>query len=190
MQYKTHPQRGYTLVELVLVIALIGIMAGMLVPLAASAVRAHQTTQSRLVSQDMLRYAVERVARELREVSYDPANGFALVGTFTVTPASQVTFTRRYYDHAGAASALATISLLQSGSDLGMSDSRYPSVGTQVLCDQVAALQLTWLDEAGGALAAPTATTVYAVEITLTLNSTGFGLSQSTRVQLRNRRTT
>lgn len=190
MQHKTHPQRGYTLVELVLVIILIGIMAGMLVPLAAGAVRAHQTTQLRLVSQDMLRYAVERIARELREVSYDPATGFSLVGTLTATPASEVTFQRLYYDSAGTASALATIALLQSGSDLGMSDSRYPSLGTQVLCDQVAAFQLTWLDEAGSALATPTATTVHAVEITLTLNSAGYGLSQSTRVQLRNRRTT
>jgi len=190
VQHKTHPQRGYTLVELVLVITLIGIMAGMLVPLAAGAVRAHQTTQSRLIAQDMLRYAVERIARELREVSYDPTTGFALVGTLTATPASQVTFRRVYYDSAGTASALATVSLLQSGSDLGMSDSRYSSLGIQVLCDQVAALQLTWLDQAGRALAAPTATTVDAVEITLTLNSTGFGLSQSTRVHLRNRRTT
>jgi prepilin-type N-terminal cleavage/methylation domain-containing protein len=190
VQYHAHPQQGYTLIELVLAISLIGIMAGMLAPLAASAVRAHQTTQSRLVAQDMLRYAVERIARELREVSYDTPSGFALAGTLTATPASQVTFTRRYYDSAGTASASATIQLLQSGSEVRLSDSRYTSLGAQVLCDQVAALQFTWLDEAGRAMAAPTATTVFAVEITLTLNSTGYGLSQSTRVQLRNRETT
>lgn len=180
-------QAGVALVELIVAIVLIGVLASVLVPLGATAVRTYQTAQARLTSQDKLRYAVERMARELREVKYDATSGLQFVGAIASNPVSQITFTRHYYDGAGVPSAAANVTLQLSGTDVRMSDSRFPGLAAQVLCDQVASLQFRFLDQAGQALATPTALNVFAIEITVTLNSSGSGLTQRTRVELKNR---
>ncbi len=62
--------RGYTLIEMIIVTVVIGIMAAVLSPLMVSSLTANERTQGDVVVLDKLRYATERLAREIREVQY------------------------------------------------------------------------------------------------------------------------
>ena len=179
--------RGFTLIELIVVIMLIGVMASALMPLAATSIRAYQTTEKRILAQDKLRYAMERMARELREVSYNATTGFAFVGLPTVNAPSGLSFQRVYFDTSGSASAAVTLTLTGTGGVLTLADSRYAGLGAQTLCDNVASVQFNLLDESGQVLTSPTPLNVYAVEIVVLLNADGANLTQSTTVELKNR---
>ena len=65
-----HPSRGFTLIELVIVTVITGILAAMLAPLALASLRAYDDILGDVVVLDKLRYATERLAREIREVYY------------------------------------------------------------------------------------------------------------------------
>lgn len=60
---------GFTLVELVMVIVLVGIIAGSLTPMILQSVTAYQDTQSRSELVARGRVALERLARELRHAA-------------------------------------------------------------------------------------------------------------------------
>lgn len=179
--------QGFTLVELILGIMLIGVLASALAPLAATSVRAYQTSQQKILAQDKLRYAMERMSRELREVSYTTASGFAFVGLPASSPSSSLTFQRAYFDTSGASSGAVTLTLALSGSTLTLADSRYSGLGAQTLCDTVSSVRFNLLDEAGQVLASATPLNVYAVEIVVQLNASGANLTQATTVELKNR---
>ncbi|MFM7024729.1 MAG: PilW family protein [Limnohabitans sp.] len=175
---------GFTLIELIVAIMLIGVLASALMPLAATSVRAYQASQTRVLAQDKLRYAMERMSRELREVSYTSASGFDFVGLTTTNPVSSLSFQRTYY---GVNPGNATVTLSFAGSALTLTDSGYTALGAQTLCDTVSSVQFKLLDEAGQVLSSPSKTNVYAVEIVVLLNANGANLTQSTTVELKNR---
>lgn len=60
-------QRGFTLIEMVMVVVLIGIIAGILAPFITQSVRAYVDTQSRTELVARGRLALERLNRELRQ---------------------------------------------------------------------------------------------------------------------------
>lgn len=89
--------RGFTLIELVIVSGLLGIMAALAIPLVRTSLVAYDTTLGNLVVLDKLRYATERLAREIRGVQFandgvNPAQacpgGSALVPTTCPTTSS------------------------------------------------------------------------------------------------------
>ena len=59
---------GLSLIELVMVIAILGILAAFIGPILFNAMRSYDTSQNALLTQAKLRYAMERMSRELREV--------------------------------------------------------------------------------------------------------------------------
>lgn len=62
--------RGYSLIELVIVIAGVGILATALAPVMLHQLRAHAVVRSQQAATDDLRYAVRRIARELQHVTW------------------------------------------------------------------------------------------------------------------------
>lgn len=176
--------RGFTLIELVIVTIVIGIMAAALSPLMLSSLRAYDATLGDVVVLDKLRYATERLAREIREVNYDSVTGFA----FTSMGANSMGFTRTFYDAAGTATT-ATVTVGNTGTEVTLAYST-PAIAAQVLTDELGSttnLAFSYLDLAGNVLATPTATTVFAVQIALTLIHNGQSYTQQTRVELKNR---
>lgn len=179
-QYYT---RGFTLVEMVIVIIVISIMAAVLAPIAMTSLSAYNATQADVVVLDKLRYATERLAREVREVNYDATTGFAFVSM----GANSMQFSRDYYDSSGTTST-ATVTIGNTGSAVTLNYST--GGGTQVLTDELGSitnLVFTYLDANGTALVSPTATTVYSVRIDLTLRHNNNDYLQRTQVQLKNR---
>lgn len=62
--------QGFSLVELIIVTVIVGIMATALVPVAITSLRAYDNTMGDVMALDKLRYATERMAREIREIQY------------------------------------------------------------------------------------------------------------------------
>jgi prepilin-type N-terminal cleavage/methylation domain-containing protein len=63
---------GFTLIEAVVTIVLIGVLAMAVIPVIDSGVRTYATTTNSLNALSKLRYATERMAREIREVRRNP----------------------------------------------------------------------------------------------------------------------
>jgi MSHA biogenesis protein MshO len=89
---------GFTLIEAVVTIVLIGVLAMAVIPVIDSGVRTYATTNNSLNALSKLRYATERMAREIREVRRNPlspTNFEMTLGTntltFTKTDGNQVT---------------------------------------------------------------------------------------------------
>lgn len=164
--------RGFTLIEMTMVIVILGVLAAAAAPLLTNSFRAYETNQTNLVTLSKLRYATERIARELREVRFNGTN--YQIGTMTATVLS---FTKN-----DAASTVVTITGAPPLVTLQYST---PAM-TATLSDQVASLQFDYCDinnTCGVALA-----NVAYVDVVLTLTDPNSGAAvQRTRIALRNR---
>lgn len=178
MRAKTAKARGLTLIELVIVGMIVGILSAAMVPMMVSSLRAYSDTLGDVIALDKLRYATERLAREIREVSYDSSTGFA----FTSMGANSMQFSRVYYDSTGTPSAATTVTVGNTGSAVTLGYSA-PAVAA-VLTDELLSLTFAYLDKTGTTGA--TATTVQSVRITLTLLHNGNPYTQETQVELKN----
>lgn len=66
--------RGWTLVELIMVLVIMGVLAAFVGPVLLGALTAYRYTNASVATYTKMRYALERMAREVREVRRDPSN--------------------------------------------------------------------------------------------------------------------
>lgn len=159
---------GFTLIEMVLVITIIGILTAAVTPIAVSWVGAYNATLNTAVTLDKLRYASERMARELREVK-STSSGYQ----FSIMGASSLAFTQGTTGR--------TVTIAKNGNNITLSYSDVVGV-TPVLSDQVSSLAFRYLQQ-DGTIATDQSSVRY-VEISLSLLQDTY--SQRTRVRLRN----
>ena len=197
------PPKGFSLIELVVVMVIIAIMGAAMLPVVKNTLLAYDTVQGNVAVLDKLRYATERLAREIREVNdldtSDAGTNFA-INMSTTAPV----FTRNYMSCTNAtcstsSTSTATITVgatCPTGYTAGcvtLADSSN-AAGAQVLVDQVQSLTFAYYDANGcltGNTTAPCtgtvdATNVRSVEISLTLRVNGSDYTQKTRAQLKN----
>lgn len=67
-------QAGFTLIEVIATLVILGTLAAAGAPMLSSGVRAYDATHTSLLTLNKLRYATERMVREVREVRRDPAD--------------------------------------------------------------------------------------------------------------------
>lgn len=169
--------RGFTMIEAVVTIVLIGVLAMAVIPVISSGIKTYVTTTTSINTLSKLRFATERMAREMREVRRN-------VGTptnydFVTLGANNVVFykTDGYRVSIAGGSPNATLTYLSPG---GVTTSA-------TLTDQLNAgtdLAFTYYDIAGVATAS--LSQVAFVQIDLKLTEDGAPLRQITRVALRN----
>ncbi len=205
-------QHGFTLIELVIVGSIVGIMAAVLSPLLLSSLKAYDNILGDVVVLDKLRYATERLAREIREVQYasstttpatycnPPTNTINDQYCITAMGTSGLTFRRSYTDSTGVVT-WRTVTIGSTSTAVTLAYSDINSGTAQVLTDELGAasnLHFDYLQQDGTTLAtlagnvncAMSTTCVRYVVISITLshsiNSTSQPYTQRTRVNLRN----
>lgn len=167
--------RGWSLMELILVLVIIGTLGVFVGPLLLNAITAYDRTHTAVVTLAKQRYAMERMVREMRDIRRTPAD----TASFDISSMAGTNFTFFKADGTEVAIAL-------SGSTVTLG---YTGTGTGTLTDQVATsgLAFTYYLQDGTTTGA-TATTVAFVEVSLTLAEGSATFENRSRVDLRNPR--
>lgn len=162
--------RGWTLVELIMVMVIVGLLAIFIGPMLINAVKAYDRTQITINTYAKMRYAMERMTREIAAVRRNPADTTALhVSTMTAT---NLQFFKEDGTEVGITTAGSTVTLT------------YVGTGTGTLSDAVTALAFNYYRH-DGATAAANATELEFVEIALTVTDGTTSYANRQRVALR-----
>ena len=176
---------GFTLVELIISIVLVGILAAVGSSMIADSFTTTRMVNAENASEGQARYALERLAREIREVK------FATVGAtgnycITTMDANQMVFTKYVSgtpsDPCGTGDVTITINYSNPNLTLQYSS---PAV-TSNLSSHVSSFALAYLDVAGIATADTGLIRFVVITLTVTDPTSGQSISQRTRVALRN----
>lgn len=166
--------RGFTLIEAVVSIVVLGILFALALPMLSSGLWAFERAQQSLDVLTKLRYATERMAREIREVDY--TGGAYQISSALTANTSTLTFTKA--DGTG-------VGLVQTGANVTTSYSTIAG-GPFTLTDRATQLRFNFYDSAGAATVSTSAVAYVQIDLTLT-NPAGASYSQRTRVGLRDR---
>jgi type II secretory pathway component PulJ len=173
--------RGYSLVDMLVALAVGGGMLAASATLLHLGLHAWVWGAARVEGQQAARYALERMASELREAGYDPtAAGIAPV---VVAEPARVAFQRDLNGNGVVDPTRERVTyLLRAGESILRRDA---GGGAQPVINGVRALQLIYLDRDGVETTDPAA--VMSVRARLEVGSAGTGVLMETQATLRNR---
>jgi prepilin-type N-terminal cleavage/methylation domain-containing protein len=167
---------GFSLIEVVVTIVLIGLLAMAAVPILRSGVDAYETATTGLETLSKLRYATERMAREIREVRRNPGAPADFQIT-TPLSAGTLSFVKGDGNRATLTASAPNVTLAYQ-----------TPAASGVLTDQVSDLVFRYYTIDGVTQTASVAgDTLAFIEVDLTLtDGAGGSMRQRTRVALRN----
>lgn len=163
--------RGWSLVEMIMVMVIIGILGAFIGPVLLNAVKAYDRTQVTVDTYAKMRYALERIAREVAALRRNPANTTA----FDVSSMTATNFT--FIKEDGM-----EVTVTVAGTDVNLT---YSGTGTGLLADGVSALNFVYYRH-DGATAATNGTQLAFVEISMTVSDGATSYANRLRVALRN----
>ncbi len=192
-------ERGFSLLELVIVMLLTSTLAVAAMQPILSAFRARSAVATNLSAIDGLRYATERIVRELRQTRYNAqGSGFLLAPLDPIAGSGNASAGLCFTRVGGTAGGtLASVALRRSGTLATLDRVAYPgctAVSPQTLADRVASLRFDYWSYGSGSTPVALALTdsqfgskLALIDITMTANpSSGSPVSYRTRVVLRN----
>jgi type II secretory pathway pseudopilin PulG len=157
-------------VELILVIVILGIVAAFVGPVLLNAVEAYQRTQTSGQTHAKVRYALERMSREIREVARGVTDARTLqISTMTASTLAFVNTQGR------------TIVFSRTGDTLTMSDTTL----TGVLTDQIGTFSFAYFQPNATAVAGTTSSLAY-VQISLAVSEGTAQYASRVRVDIKN----
>jgi prepilin-type N-terminal cleavage/methylation domain-containing protein len=176
---------GFTLIEMVITISAIGIMAAVGATMISDNLQVTMNVNAATASADQARYAMERISRELREVSYSTSAGG---GSYSITSSlaansTSISFTRNIN---GVTPTNETLFL-----DGGSLKLQYGTDAASTLIGNVTGFGVTFygFNEGGVSVSTGlTTTTVRYVVVSLTVSdpTSGQTITQRMNVALRN----
>lgn len=178
---RTRGSGGYSLVDMLVALAVGGGMLAATVTVLHLGLRAWIWGAARIEAQQAARYALERMASELREAGYDPtAAGIAPV---VVAESARVAFQRDINGNGVVDPTRERVTyLLRAGESILRRDA---GGGAQPVINGVRAFRLTYLDREGAETADPAA--VIAVRVWLEVGGAEARVVMETQATLRNR---
>jgi type IV pilus assembly protein PilW len=175
-----HAPAGYSLVDLLVALAVGGGLMASTLTLLHLGLRAWVWGAARVDAQQSARYAVERMASELREAGYDPT--VAGIAPVVLAEPARVVFQRDFNGNGVVDPTRERVTyLLRPGETVLRRDA---GGGAQPVVEQVRAFRLTYLDRAGAETTDAAAVT--AVGIRLEVGETGSAVIVETQATLRN----
>lgn len=172
---------GYSLVDLLVALAIGGGLMAATVTLLHLGLRAWTWGAARVEAQQSARYALARLAGELREAGYDPT--VAGIAPVVVAEPTRVAFQRDFNGNGLVDPTRERVTyVLRAGESTLRRDA---GGGAQPVIEGVRSFHLTYLDRAGVETTEPDA--VVAVRIRLEVGGAGAGVLMETQATLRNR---
>ena len=166
-------QHGFTLVEVVIAIVVMGILAAVGSSMISDTFKTARIVDASQGSADQARYAMERLAREIREVK--AVGGSYSIGTMGPTT---MVFTRTING------ADVTVTIAKSGNNLTLGYSS-PAV-TSNLATQVTGFALDFLKLDNTATVSAADVRFVVITLTVTDATSGQVMQEKTRIALRN----
>ena len=174
VQIKRHFGRGFTLIEMIASIVMLGVLAAVSVPMLSNGFRAYEATHASLLTLSKLRYATERLVREIREVRRDPAN----LSDYDIAVMAATTFKFKKTDGVEVT--------INKPAQLTLDYSTPIVTPPPILTDQLGSLQFEYFKE-DGTTTATSKSDVAFVQISLSLTHGTATYPQRVRVGLRNK---
>lgn len=210
----SHNERGYTLAEMLVVCAIVGLVMASLLGLVVSGQKAFWYGTTQVDAQQTARVAVERMVKEIREAGYYPQNPDTSPVTCTAAPcyafnaiangptASSVTLQYDWNgDGVSAASGMVNDPVLCAtgtacrGERVAYSFSSgaltRQEIGVdttpQTIASGISSLSFTYFDENGTATTVPANIRTIGVTVTAQTATQGAYVTLSDRIRIRNR---
>ena len=175
-----HGPAGYSLVDLLVALAVGGGLMASTLTLLHLGLRAWVWGAARVEAQQSARYALERLAGELREAGYDPA--VAGIAPVVLAEPTRIVFQRDLNGNGVVDPTRERVTyLLRAGETILRRDA---GGGAQPVVEGVRGFRLVYLDRAGAATTDPAAVT--AVRIRLEIGGADGGVVMETQATLRN----
>lgn len=169
--------KGFTLIELVATLLVLGLMTSFAVPYLSNGARVYNDTSAALQTVSKLRYASERMARELREIR-NVGGSFDIVTPVNV-PGNSIRFFK--WDDV----QLTRVTISDTAPTLSLAYDTVASEANFPLTDELTSVTFNYY-QADGVTQATGIDNVAYIEFELILNN-GNSYSQRSRVALRNR---
>jgi prepilin-type N-terminal cleavage/methylation domain-containing protein len=161
---------GFSLVELIMVIVILGILAAFVGPVLFNAMRSYDQGQRGVQTQAKMRYAVERMSRELREIRRQVTD--ATLFDITSMTATSLAFFK---------TDSTPVMIAAAGNQVNLA---YSTVSA-VLTDQLGSFSLQYYQPDASTVAATAASLAF-VQISMTLSEGTNLFSARVRVDLKN----
>jgi type II secretory pathway component PulJ len=175
-----HGPAGYSLVDLLVALAVGGGLMASTLTLLHLGLRAWVWGAARVEAQQSARYALERLAGELREAGYDPT--VAGIAPVVLAEPTRVAFQRDLNGNGAVDPTRERVTyLLRAGETILRRDA---GGGAQPIVEGVRGFRLVYLDRAGAPTTDPAAVT--AVRIRLEIGGADGGVVMETQATLRN----
>lgn len=175
-----HGPAGYSLVDLLVALAVGGGLMASTLTLLHLGLRAWVWGAARVEAQQSARYALERLAGELREAGYDPT--VAGIAPVVLAEPTRIVFQRDLNGNGVVDPTRERVTyLLRAGETILRRDA---GGGAQPVVEGVRGFRLVYLDRAGAATTDPAAVT--AVRIRLEIGGADGGVVMETQATLRN----
>lgn len=173
--------RGYSLVDMLVALAVGGGILASTLTLLHLGLRSWIWGAARVEAQQSARYALERLAGELREAGYDPT--VAGIAPVVVAEPARIVFQRDFNGNGLVDATRERVTyVLRAGESILRRDA---GGGAQPMVSHVRVFALTYLDREGRETMDPAA--VIAVRVRLEVGPEGAAVSMGTQATLRNR---
>lgn len=171
---------GYSLIDLLVALAVGGGLLAATLSLLHLGLRAWMWGAARVSAQQSARYALERMAGELREAGYDPT--VAGIAPVVVAEPTRIVFQRDLNGNGVVDATRERVTyLVRPGERILRRDA---GGGAQPVIEEVRELRLDYLDRAGAPTTDPAAVT--AVRVRLEVGEVGAAVVVETQATLRN----